>query len=182
MTNKPPIVLDDILKTAKADQEIVNSYRKIISKGFFSIKDDPASHFCVYFPAYDPINKLIFIGLHKKSGLWLVNGGHMENDENPKQSLKREIKEEWGINMEVGGLTPSLLTITNIESNPAKRLCQTHYDIWFFIPQDSNKFSPDKNKLAEEFYEFGWRTFDEARRLTKDQNTVKGINEIEKII
>jgi len=179
---KSPVNLDSLLKTAKASREIIDCYRKIISKGFFSAKDNAASHFCVYFPAYDPIKRLVFIGLHKKSGLWLVNGGHMEKDENPKQSLKREIKEEWGIDMEVNGLTPSLLTITNIESNPAKRPCQVHYDIWFFISQDSNKFSPDKNKLAEEFYEFGWKTFNEARSLAKDQNTIKGIGEIEKII
>jgi len=104
----------------------------------------------------------------------------MDKDETPAGALKREIAEEWGIDMDVSDLTPKLLTITQIVSNPAKRPCKTHFDIWFFISQDSKKFAPDADLLAVEFYEAGWKTFDEARSLSKDANTITGINEIEK--
>ena len=181
MAKEPLVILDDILKTAKADGKMIENYRNRLEKGAINVQDNPISHFCVYFAAYDPINKLVFIGLHKKSGLWLFNGGHIDKNETPKQALKREIKEEWGIDMDVDNLAPKLLTITNIVSNPAKRPCQTHFDIWFFIPQDRNKFAPDNNLLFQEFHEAGWKTFNEARCLAKDPNTLKGINEIEKI-
>lgn len=172
----------DAIESTGADIGVKNITEERIKVGAFSKGDNENHHFCVYFPAYDPQNKLVFIGHHKKSGLWLFNGGHIEKGETPKQALHREIKEEWGIEMDIDNLSPKLLTITNIVSNPAKRPCQTHYDIWFFIPQDSKKFAPDRNRLAEEFHEAGWKTFEEARTLAKDPNTIKGIDEIEKTI
>jgi len=174
-------ILRDIIETANADDKIKSSFRKRVEKASISVADDPISHFCVYSAAYDPENKLVFIGRHKKAGLWLFSGGHMEKDETPAQALKREIAEEWGMDLEVGNYKPSLLAITNIISNPAGRPCRTHYDIWFFIPQNSETFTPDKKLFEDEFYEFGWKTFNEARRLTEDPNTAIAINEIEKI-
>jgi 8-oxo-dGTP pyrophosphatase MutT (NUDIX family) len=175
-------VLRDIIETASADDAIKKDFWDRIEKMPISVKDDPVSHFCVYFAAYDPLNELVFIGHHKKSGLWLFSGGHMEKDETPAQTLKREVGEEWGMDLEVNNLSPSLLTITNIVSNPAGRLCKIHYDIWFFIPLNFETFAPDKKLFESEFYEIGWKIFDEARRLTKDPNTLRGINAIEKII
>jgi 8-oxo-dGTP pyrophosphatase MutT (NUDIX family) len=166
---------------ASASEEIKDISKKRVKEVFLSWEDNEHCHFCVYFPAYDPARKLIFIGHHKKSGLWLANGGHLDKNETPKQALKREIAEEWGFDMEVGNLSPSLLTITEIENNPAKKPCKTHYDIWYFIPQNSDKFAPDQNLLAKEFYETAWKTFPEARSLAKDKNTLIGIDNIEKI-
>jgi 8-oxo-dGTP pyrophosphatase MutT (NUDIX family) len=175
-------ILNNIAQTTNSDDNIRIDFNKRINEGYFSKDENKISHFCVYFAAYDPINKLAFIGHHKKSGLWLFNGGHMDKNETPWQTLKREIGEEWGIDMEVDNFTPSLLTVTNIANNPAKRSCKTHYDIWFFIPQDNEKFAPDNNLLLNEFFEIGWKTFAIARSLTKDPNTPKGIDAIEKII
>jgi len=171
----------ETIKSASGESGIRDLVQKRIESGFLSKSDNEFYHFCVYFPAYDQKKKLLFIGHHKKSGLWLANGGHVEKNESPKQALKREISEEWGIDMDVENLSPSLLTITEIESNPAKRLCKAHCDIWFFVPQDNEKFAPDKKLLSKEFYESGWKTFAEARLLSKDINTITGISEIEKL-
>ncbi len=46
-------------------------------------------HICIYFAAYDPVAKQVFIGSHKKSGLWLFNGGHIEKGETLLDSLER---------------------------------------------------------------------------------------------
>jgi len=116
----------DITESTNANDKIKILFKKQIETGAFCKDEDKFSHFCVYFPAYDPKKRLVFIGHHKKSGLWLVNGGHIDKNETPKQALKREIGEEWGINLSVDGLSPALLTITNIESNPARRSCKTH--------------------------------------------------------
>lgn len=129
------------------------------------------SHFCVYFPAFDPREKEIFIGHHKKSGLWLVNGGHMDKGENIHQTLKREIYEEWGLKFDIKNLSPVFLTITKILHNP-KIPCKIHFDIWFMIETDKNTFKPDKEKLDKEFFEMRWMKIDEAKKLTKDQSTI----------
>jgi len=174
--------LIEIAESTEADSKTKNFFITAAKNGSFCKDDDPQTHFCVYFAPYDPIKRAVFIGHHKKSGLWLFNGGHIDKNETPKQALKREIGEEWGIDMDVNGLAPSLLTVTNIISNPAKRPCKNHCDIWFFIATDSEKFAPDVNLLSKEFYETGWKSFDEARKLSRDPNTLRGIGEIEKII
>ena len=40
---------------------------------------------------------------HKKLEFWLPPGGHIEKDELPIEALKREIKEETGLDVEVFG-------------------------------------------------------------------------------
>jgi len=42
---------------------------------------------------------------HKKSKLWLPVGGHIEENETPIQAVKREVKEESGLDVEIVGLT-----------------------------------------------------------------------------
>jgi len=177
-------IFNNILRSADAPGgETKISFKKRIDENYFSKSQNPFSHFCVYFPAYDPANKLVYIGRHKKSGLWLFNGGHMEQNELPLDTLKRKIREEWGIDIQIkNDLKPVLVTITQIASNPAKRSCKIHYEFWFFIPQDSKTFQPDKKLSENEFYETGWKTFDDARALSKDPNTIIGINKIEGLV
>ena len=169
-----------IIENRFSNDEIAKKFLDRLDQENLTIDENPQSHFCVYFAAYDSEVKEIFIGHHKKSGLWLVNGGHIDKGEALQETLKREIDEEWGLNIEdlnVG--EPQLLTITEIY-NPEKQPCRTHYDIWHFVSVDKGTFNPDKNKLAEEFYENRWVGLKEARELLiKDKNHNKAIDFIE---
>lgn len=40
---------------------------------------------------------------HKKLGIWLVPGGHIELDEDPNEAVIREAKEETGLDIELVG-------------------------------------------------------------------------------
>lgn len=51
----------------------------------------------------------ILLHKHKKLGIWLQPGGHIELDEDPTQAALREAKEETGFDVELIGL-PSLAT------------------------------------------------------------------------
>ena len=75
---------------------------------------------------------------------------------------------------------PGFLTITPI-NNPTKQKCTSHYDIWYFVPISEAGFRPDQDLLATEFHTTGWKTIDEARSLITDPNTLKAIDEFEKI-
>lgn len=146
-----------------------------IENGNLTIQENPESHFCIYFAAYDNKNKELFIGHHKKSGLWLFNGGHIDEGEIINETLGKEIDEEWGLNVADFKINkPALLTITDI-NNPTKQTCRSHYDIWYFISVNKDSFHPKQEGLAEEFHETGWKNIEEAKSLVKDKNTLKGI-------
>ncbi len=45
----------------------------------------------------------VLLVYHKKLGVWLYPGGHIEADENPEEALLREVREETGIEIEILG-------------------------------------------------------------------------------
>ena len=169
--SKLAIELKEIIERKFSGTEIAGRFLERLKQGALTKDENQKSHFCVYFAAYDPKAREIFIGHHKKSGLWLVNGGHIDGDETLRETLKREIDEEWGWayeDLDVG--EPQLLTITDI-NNPEKQPCQAHYDVWHFVKVDKNTFNPDKNELTKEYHEIKWLSLEKARKLI-----VKGVN------
>lgn len=178
MSNNQNQLRDDLLELLNDrnnKDSIVLEFGRRIQEGKYTIQENPESHFCVYFAAYDQNTKEVFIGHHKKSGLWLFNGGHIDKGETMTETLEREINEEWGLSVKEFTINQSaLLTITKID-NPVKQTCRRHYDIWYFIAVDRNDFKPIREKLLEEFYEAGWKTIKESKELVKDKNTLKGI-------
>lgn len=56
--------------------------------------DTPPKHLVSYFTLYDPkVNQLLLVN-HKKALLWLPPGGHVEPNEHPSDTAKRELNEE----------------------------------------------------------------------------------------
>lgn len=164
------------------DKKIALKFLNRLKEKELSIDDNPESHFCVYFAPYNTSSKQVFIGHHKKSGLWLFNGGHVDKDEDLEQTLEREIYEEWGLdanNFNIKKL--GMLTITDI-NNLKKQPCRTHYDLWNFIEIKKREFHPSKEKLGEEFFEAGWKNLNEAKKLIGNNNnqTLEAINFIKK--
>lgn len=181
MTDKLISHLEKLVYTTQANKHIKNKFLERAKKGALTRDEDPLTHFCVYFAAFDPSNQQVFIGHHKKSGLWLFNGGHIDRGELPSEALEREIREEWGEHIKLDGeFTPSFLTITEIE-NPTKQTCKLHYDIWYFTPFDKESFVPEKKLLVKEFHQTGWQQMEEAKKLITDINTLTALNEIEKL-
>jgi len=169
------IELEDLIARKFSDDPVGQKYLERIKEGMLTKHENPFSHLCTYFAPYDPAAKQLFIGNHKKSGLWLVNGGHIAEGETLSDTLKREIDEEWGLDSKDFDIPePQLLTICPI-NNPEKQTCTEHFDIWHFIPVDKNTFNPDKEKLMTEFSEVGWFTYDEAMKLNNGDNQKKGI-------
>ncbi|MHB8904462.1 MAG: NUDIX domain-containing protein [Patescibacteria group bacterium] len=162
-----------------SSSDVVFKFKQKLQEGKLIRDEDLENHFCVYFAAYDYKFKQIFIGNHIKSGLWLFNGGHVDKGENLRETVMREIDEEWGLDindLKVG--FPAMLTLTEI-NNPTKQTCRLHFDVWHFVDVDKNSFNPNPQKLAEEFYSAEWMDLAKARKIITDKSMLRALDFIE---
>ena len=171
-------MLTDEIKEVCASSESTPSVRRRfldrLEEGALTRDENPISHYCVYFLPYNEKEKTVFIVHHKKSGLWLAPGGHIDKGENLLHALVREIGEELGFQYMSHDAKPFMLTITEIPDTP-KYACRTHYDSWYGIPTDGSEF----NVNPEEFHETRWLTVPEARKLVTDPVNLEAIARIE---
>ena len=140
-------------------------------QGLLTRDENPQSHICVYFLPYDRETKHVFIVHHKKSGLWISPGGHVDKNETLLEALNREIHEELGIqNFFVHAPLPFLLTTTPIENNVQP--CKMHYDIWHLLPTDGKNFSVDPS----EFHATRWMSISDAEKIVTDPPNLLALN------
>lgn len=130
----------------------------------------PPKHLVVYFVPVDAANKCLLLGDHRKSGLWLPPGGHVEDGEDPRQAVIREAREELGIVAdfhpglagetgetgeisEEGGQTPFFLTVT--PTNDASS--HLDVDLWFALRLSrGTRLEPDQGEFRSvRWFEFG---------------------------
>jgi ADP-ribose pyrophosphatase YjhB (NUDIX family) len=73
-------------------------------------------------------DKKVLLVYHKKLGVWLYPGGHVENNETPDETIVREVMEETGLSVEIIGEKDENLTDTRADvsvlSNPYVILCE----------------------------------------------------------
>lgn len=116
--------------------------------------DDPPQHLVSYFMLYDaPQQKLLLVD-HRKAGLWLPSGGHVEVDENPQETVIRECLEELGVEANFLSTTPLFLTVTPTVGSVAPH---TDVSFWYLLQGDcthSLQFDED------EFYQVRWFALD----------------------
>ena len=78
MKTKQTEELESIFKNNFPKNELALKFLERIQEGKITRDENPKSHVCVYFAAYDPRAKQVFIGHHKKSGFWLFNGRNID--------------------------------------------------------------------------------------------------------
>lgn len=60
-------------------------------------------HFCVSVYVYNENEQKVLLVKHKKMGLWVQPGGHVEKDESMEEAAVREVFEETGLTVELLG-------------------------------------------------------------------------------
>jgi len=165
-----------VVSSIYAGEGVVGKYIERLKQGKLTKEEDPKSHFCSFFIAYDKKAEQVYLGHHKKSNSWLCNGGHIDKGELPNESVAREANEEWGIQVNDIG-SPKLLTITLIDND--RQPCKTHYDLWYFLPLQKDGFHPDRKLEEKEFYETRWLSIEEAKSLVTIPSVIDGLSFIE---
>lgn len=94
--------------------------------------DTRDKHLCVYFALLDTTRRTVLLVDHVKSGLWLLPGGHVDDGEDPRATVRREAAEELRIDAEFHpsfGAEPFFLTVTRT------RGAHSHTDVslWFVL-------------------------------------------------
>ena len=159
-----------------ASPEVYSRFMARFSEGRLSRDENPASHFGIYFLPYNPITKKVFMVHHRKSGLWIAPGGHVDEGEEAFETLVREMKEELGVVYAPPvGTQPFLLTITPID-NPSYT-CKIHFDVWYGEETDGSNFHID----PREFLETRWLTIMEARELVTDGSNLQALAKMEQV-
>jgi 8-oxo-dGTP diphosphatase len=118
--------------------------------------DTPPKHLIVYFVPVDAANRCVLLGDHRKSGLWLPPGGHVEDGEDPRQAVIREMREELGVPAEFADDKPLFLTVTPTNGP------ESHLDVslWFVVRVARKaQLNPD----PREFKDVRWFDVDERR-------------------
>lgn len=94
----------------------------------------PDTHLVSYFVLMDEVNNKVLLVDHKKAQLWLPSGGHVERGEHPKETVKREILEELGIQADFLHEDPFFVTVTKTVGLTAGH---TDVSLWYVLKGNS---------------------------------------------
>jgi 8-oxo-dGTP pyrophosphatase MutT (NUDIX family) len=87
---------------------------------------------------------------HKKAGLWLPSGGHVEPDEHPRATVSRELWEELRLHADFLFPQPIFLTLTETVGTTAGH---TDVSLWYVVRGD------ERSQIAydhDEFEQIAW--------------------------
>jgi 8-oxo-dGTP pyrophosphatase MutT (NUDIX family) len=97
--------------------------------------------------------------LHRKLGIWVQPGGHVDGAERPLEAALRETREETGLTV-ISAEPDGLLFHVDVHQGPRGH---THLDLRFIVLADASDPSPP----PEESQEVRWCTFAEASVLAE---------------
>lgn len=142
----------------KTEQEHISFVLDWIESGseIFRIEKPaiPEIHLVSYFMVASPDMDQFLLVDHKKAELWLPPGGHVDPNEDPTETVRREAKEELGIDAEFFFDKPLFLTVTKTVGNIARH---TDVSLWYLLkcnPQQSLDFD------TNEFNQIRWFSID----------------------
>lgn len=109
----------------------------------------PPQHLVSSFLLLDPSGPQVLLVDHRKAGLWLPAGGHVEPGESPVDTVRREVVEELGVAASFPswiGEEAFFVTVTETVGEPGER----HADVslWFVLQGDRRQeLTPDPGEF-----------------------------------
>ena len=110
----------------------------------------PSPHLVSYFLLTDDSEGRMLLVDHRRAGLWLPSGGHVEPGEHPVTTVRREVQEELGIPAvfsPVTGDQPIFVTVTETASAVDRH---TDVSLWFVLSAGVNEpLKPDLREFRQ---------------------------------
>lgn len=116
----------------------------------------PKMHLVSYFAVVSMGRDQILLVDHKKAELWLPPGGHVEPGELPQDTVRREAKEELGMEAKFLIEQPIFLTVAKTSGNTVPH---TDVSLWYLLQGDPAR---TLNFDAEEFHQIRWFGLEEV--------------------
>jgi 8-oxo-dGTP pyrophosphatase MutT (NUDIX family) len=116
--------------------------------------DVPPMHLVAYFVVLDERRGRMLLVAHRKAGLWLPTGGHVEPGEHPWTTVVRECDEELripAVAARVAGELPFFLTVTRTRGQDE----HTDVSLWYVLSADTGSVT---SYDEEEFTAIRWLT------------------------
>ena len=109
----------------------------------------PPKHVVSYFLLRDPADGSVLLVDHRKAGLWLPTGGHVDPGEDPVETVKREAGEELGIDAVFAEEPPAPSFITVTETTGPVEQRHTDVSLWFLlVGSRTQALIPDMREFA----------------------------------
>jgi len=122
----------------------------------------PAKHLVAYCVVIDREHNKILLVDHKKAERWLPPGGHVEPNEDPFKTAKRELYEELGLQLKPMHSTPLFLTIT---MTTGQTIRHTDVTLWYVFFADCNI---PITFISNEFRTIQWFSLDDLSNIESD--------------
>ena len=169
-------IVSSIIPYDNIEQEHIHFVLQWIDSGCEIFRTEkpatPNTHLVSYFVVISSEMDKVLLVDHKKAELWLPPGGHVEVDEDPKDTVKREASEELGIEAEFLYEEPIFLTVTKTVGNVTKH---TDVTLWYLLkgnPQSTLDYDLD------EFNQIRWFLIDEIPFQNSDPHIKRFIQKM----
>jgi 8-oxo-dGTP diphosphatase len=114
----------------------------------------PPQHLVSYFVLLDPRAEHLLLVDHKKAGLWLPSGGHVEEGEHPEATVRRELWEELHLSTQFLFPQPIFLTVTQTVGSTAGH---TDVSLWYVLHGNCQQAL---HYDRDEFHQIAWFPID----------------------
>ena len=108
----------------------------------------PAPHLVSYFLLVDHGQRNVLLVDHRKAGLWLPTGGHVEPGEHPAATVRREAREELGIEAVFSPVTGEDPVFVSVTETAGRADRHTDVSLWFVLSGGvSDPLTPDPGEF-----------------------------------
>ncbi len=158
--------IDDTLRWIKSGAPVFRIHKPNV----------PDKHLACYFCLFDPKTEKILLVNHINAGLWLPPGGHVDINEHPQETARRECMEELHISATFLLETPIFITQTN---TVGKTSGHVDVNLWYVLEGQSDSCLDLK---SDEFITTRWFSIPEVSELKTDAYIDRFLKKLQRFV